>query len=542
MSRKWINFIPFLAWCYLIFYLFNLQVIKHHNYSIRAKNQHEMKVKLVARRGNIYDRNGLPLAISIRAYSVYAVTKYIKRSNQVAMRLAKLGLGSYRALCKKLKTKRFFWLTRKADENLANKIKKLHLPGIGVIDEYLRDYPQKDYIGDLIGQVSTDNRGLSGIEYQLDSILSGRDGLAIFQKKPSGRGYPYPHYPMLEPRNGADVYLTIDFNIQILLCDVLSKALARFHAKQAAGIVIEPQTGKILALVNVNDEKCHNFVVSDEFEPGSTFKIVTLASALIDGHRLDERVDVRGGKMKVGGHWIHDFRDYGILDLKGVFVHSSNIGAVKIGKEIRSETFFQTARALGFGSMTGINLPGETKGKIYLPKQMRKIRYANNCFGQGLSVTLLQLTNAYAAVAAQGRLFRPFIIEKITGTNHDHEVKPFLIREAISPKICRKICTVLEEVVNKGTGRLASSKMIGICGKTGTAQKPGDGGYIQGKILTSFVGFFPAKNPKYAIGVMVDEPEVGNWASQITAPIFGEIVDGFLKIPGLLGGYYACAQ
>ena len=541
MMRKWINFIPFIIWCYLLFYLFNLQVLKHHNYSIRAKNQHERKVNLEARRGNIYDCQGRPLAISIKAYSIYVVTKYIKNPNQVALKLAQLGLGSYRSLRQKLKQKKFFWLKRKADATLANKIKKLHIAGIGVIDDYLRDYPQEKYLKDLVGAVSVDNRGLAGLEYQFDSILSGKNGFAIFQKKPSGKGYPYPHYPMLEPQNGADLYLTIDLDVQILLWDVLKRAMDRFDARQASGVVIEPGTGRLLAMVNHNGDECHNSVIADEFEPGSTFKIVTLAAALIDGHHLNERVNVSGGKMKIGGHWIHDFRDYGVLDLKGVFVHSSNVGAVKIGKKMRRDIFFQTARAMGFGNQSGIHLPGEAKGKIYRPQDMRRIRFANNCFGQGLTVTLLQLANAYAAVAAQGRLYRPYVVSEVID-GRKYSIKPFMIRKILSPKICIMITRVLEDVVKIGTGKLASSPMVKVCGKTGTAQKAGDGGYLKGKIMTSFVGFFPADKPRYVVGIVLDEPAIGNWASQITAPVFGELVDGFLKIPGLLGDFYASAQ
>ncbi|RKX70257.1 hypothetical protein DRP53_05645 [candidate division WOR-3 bacterium] len=540
--RRWVNFLPFAFWCYLAFNLFNLQILKHQSYSIRAKNQHEQKVRLVARRGNIYDRNGRPLAVSIKAYSIYAVTKYVRNLNQTAMKLAQLGLGPYRELVRKLKTKRFFWVKMKVDKELATKVKELHLPGIGVVDDYLRFYPQKRYLKDLIGNVSSDNRGLSGLEFQFDSILKGRDGFAVFQKKPSGRGYPYPHYPMLEPECGGDLYLTLDLDLQILLYETLSRAVDRYRADRAAGVIIEPGTGKVLALVNINGDRCHNSVISDEFEPGSTFKIVTLAAALIEGHRLDEIVDVSGGRLKVGGHLIHDFRDYGRLDLKGVFVHSSNVGAVKIGRRVRREIFFQTARALGFGNLTGIHLPGEAKGKIYRPREMKRLRYANNCFGQGVTVTLLQLTNAYAAIAASGKLYRPYVVARIVGGETRYTFRPFLIRRSLTPEICHQISEVLAAVVEEGTGRRARNRLIKICGKTGTAQKAGPGGYLPGRIITTFVGYFPKQEPDYVIGIMLDEPKQGSWASQITAPVFGEIVAGMAKIPGMVGDSYAYAQ
>ncbi|HID31976.1 MAG TPA: penicillin-binding protein 2, partial [bacterium (Candidatus Stahlbacteria)] len=303
-----------------------------------------------------------------------------------------------------------------------------------------------------------------------------------------------------------------------------------------------PQSGKILAMVNVNGGSCHNSVVSDEFEPGSTFKIVTLASALIEGLNLDEKIDVSGGKIKIYGHTIHDFRDYGILNLKGVFVHSSNVGAVKIGKRIRPGIFFQTARSLGFGNLTGILLPGEAKGKIYRPAEMGRMRYANNCFGQGVTVTLLQLTNSYAAIASGGRLYRPMIVEEIRESKRVYAFKPFLIRRVLNLDICEKIKEVLAAVVDTGTGKLARNEVFKICGKTGTAQKAGVGGYLPDRIITSFCGFFPKDDPQYVVGIMLDEPDVGKWASQITAPIFGTIVASMIRMPDILPEYYVYAR
>ncbi|HID32158.1 MAG TPA: hypothetical protein EYP24_02135, partial [bacterium (Candidatus Stahlbacteria)] len=258
--RRWINILPFFAWCYLVLYLIELQIVKHRNYTIKAKSQHEQKVTLVAKRGNIYDRKGRPLAISLKAYSIYAVTRYVKNQKRTAMKLAQLRLRSYRKIQSLLRRKKFFWVKKKVSEDIATKIKDLNLPGIGVIEDYLRVYPQGDCLKNLIGIVSCDNRGLAGIEFQFDSLLRGEDGFAIFQKKPSGRGYPYPHYPMLEPRPGADLYLTIDLDLQILLYDILKDARDKYRSGKTGGIIIDPQSGKILAMVNVNGGSCHNSV------------------------------------------------------------------------------------------------------------------------------------------------------------------------------------------------------------------------------------------------------------------------------------------
>ncbi len=530
-SRVFNIFLFFISFGFFA-YLFYIQCIKHDIFQSRARSQHEKTFVLVGARGNIYDRNGLPLATSQPCFSVFCTPQYARDQEELVQQLARVSGRSKTELKKLINQGQFFWLDRKIDVGRRDKYLSIDDPSIGYTHDLKRKYNMAEIFAALVGMCGSDNIGIEGLEAQFDDILSGQTGFATYQRDPTGDIFPYHNYPEKDPLPGRDVYLTIDLQFQSLLYAHLKESLLRENAHYAAGVIIEPKTGDILALVNVGqngDERNH--VVCDEFEPGSTFKLLTLTYALLDGFNENDVIDTEGGKFKVRGHVIHDYRDYGKVTFKQAIAHSSNVAMVKVAKSFNRDEFCLLIRDFGLGQLTGIDMPGEVRGRIPRADDINDIEFATMVFGQGLTVNLLQLAFAYQSVANDGVLMKPNIIKEIKEKNRTvYGMRPLRVRRVIDKETADRVTDVLCGVVEEGSGIEAGIDGVLVAGKTGTAQKVVNGIYSNRSIITTFIGFFPADEPEYLIAILFDEPQRGMWASTIAAPVFRDIAQSIYQI------------
>jgi len=517
---------------FYFFYIFYIQCIRFRYYRDAATKEHQKKMILYGARGNIYDRNGLPIVTSQQCFSIFCTPRYTKNREHLAQELARLSqkpIGRIRGL---IDDGKFFWVEMKVDLEKKEKYLDIGDPSIGWTHDLNRQYNMPQIFSDLIGKCGMDNQGLEGLELQLNDILNGKSGFIIYQKNPMGEIFPYPNYPEKEPEPGCNIYLSIDLQLQAILSEHLKDCLIREDAKSAAGLVIEPLTGEILALVNINkDNNGRNQIICDEFEPGSTFKIVTLTYALLNGVKEGDKFDTENGKLKVCGHIINDYKNYGVVTFRQAIAHSSNVAMVKVARRFNRQGFYLLIRDFGFTQPTGIELPGEVRGRLSDPLKMNEIEFSSLVFGQGITCSLLQLAFAYQTIAHKGILNKPIIVREIKDNKKVvYHAKSLKIRRVVSEDIAAKVTNILCSVVDEGSGVEAQIDGIKIAGKTGTAQKVVDGKYSNSLITTTFIGYFPANEPRYLIALMLDEPKRGMWASAITAPLFKRIAQSICQI------------
>jgi len=513
-------------------YLFYIQCIKYQYYEHRAKNQHEKKFILVGARGNIYDRGGLPLATSQQCFSIFCTPKYVYDKKRFIREVASISGRSKEQIQQLVEIGRFFWIERKVDFKKRDLYLAIDDPGIGFTHDLNRKYNMPEIFESLVGKCGSDNRGIEGLELQLNDLLNGRSGFAIYQKDPTGDIFPYHNHSEKDPQPGHDVYLTIDLHLQAILYANLKKYMIKEEAQFAAGVIIDPRTGALLAMVNIGKESDQrNHIICDEFEPGSTFKLVTLACALLSGCKENDIIDTEGGKYQVRGHTIHDYRNYGSVTFKQAIAHSSNVAMVKVSKKFDRQEFFLLMRDFGFGQLCGIELPGEVEGRLPNLEKINDVEFATLTFGQGLTVNLLQLAFAYQAIANRGVLNKPIIVHEVwDGKRVVYKSKPLRIRRVIDEETARRITDILCCVVEEGSGTEAAFNEVRIAGKTGTAQKVVNGKYSNSSIITTFIGYFPAESPDYLIAVLFDEPKRGLWASTIAAPVFKNVAQSIYQI------------
>ncbi len=525
IRTKLLNILLFLISIVFFSYIFYIQFFKHGYYEKRARQQHEKKYVLFGSRGNIYDRNGVAIATSEQCFSVFCTPRYAVGADRLARELAFVSGGSRDELRKLIRSRDFFWVEMKVDQEQRDRYLKINDPSIGFTHDLNRRYNMPEIFTSLIGRCGTDNRGIEGLELQFDDVLSGDSGFTVYQKDPTGSIFPYHNHTGKEPESGSNVYLTIDLQLQAILYDKLSDCLKKEKARYAAGIIVQPRSGNILAMVNVgSDHDNRNHIVCDEFEPGSTFKLMPLTFAIQNGALETDIIDTEAGKIKVHGHLINDYRDYGIVTLRQAIAHSSNVAMVKLSRKFDRESFLLMIRDFGFGEVTGIEFPGETRGRVPDAEEVNDVEFATMVFGQGLTVNLLQLGMAYQAIANDGVLCKPTILQEIRdGGRKIHEGRPLRIRRIVDASTAQRVTEILCSVVEEGSGTAAAFNGIKIAGKTGTAQKVIDGKYSNSAIIATFVGYFPADNPEYLIMLLIDEPKSGYWASTIAAPVFREV-------------------
>lgn len=546
LIKFFFSFLFFLA----LGYAFYIQVLLGRSYARKADIQHKEKIELLPRRGKIFDRAGRSLVLNKKVASIYILPQYLPDTVKACSLLAKFNFGSYEEIMRKiLSEERFFWLRRKVDYEEAMKLRKklretLLSNAIGIVEEYQRIYPWKEMVASITGFVGSEGKGLSGIEFKFDSLLSGEQGWVLTQKDPFGREYPCPSYPLKQPKDGADIFLTIDLDFQKILYEELEAAYYEWEAKGSYGIIMDPKTGELLALVDYPDFDPSCFYkypkdrwklgcVSDEFEPGSVLKPVVGAICLEENLALPEEYIPTGRVFRIQGRSIHDVFPKNGFTFCDVFIKSSNIGVSKLALRVGKDRYYRYVKLMGGGSYTGVTLPGETKGKIIPPDEMTKLRLTNNAFGQGISMSLLQLAKIYSIFANNGEVRDPWIIKEIKrGEKILYKGKPPPQRKIFQQETIDKMKEILKDVVEKGTGTNAKIEGIEICGKTGTAQKVTiDGKYSSEKIVVSFVGFFPKDNPKLLIALCIDEPNPPHYSGIIAAPVFKRIARRILNLP-----------
>ena len=520
---------------------FYIQVVAAEGFKAKATVQEQRSVKLTASRGSILDRNGDQLAVSKPTATVYATPYQVKitdRAATAAQLSAILGVPQEELLTKLSGGGGFVYLARKVDTTLGDKVKALKLAGIGVLSEDKRVYPKGALAPQVLGFVGVDNVGLSGLEKQYNDQLSGKSGEEKVVRDASGNRLAT--LSDMEPQAGSPLKLTIDDEIQYETEKVLAQAVKDYSAKRACAVVLDPNTGEVLAMANTpafdtntfstaKPENQRNSAVSDQYEPGSTFKTVVVAAALEAGLVTPQTNFKLGPTIQVYDRVVHEAHEnvpaVRNLTVTDILAQSSNVGAVELGLEVTKGPLVDMIKRFGFTQKLGIDFPGEAPGMMLSPDKWSGTTIANVPIGQGISVTPLQMASAYAAIANNGVLVQPHLV--LDG-------KKYWTREVISPAVAAQLREMLTQTVEVGTGKAARIAGYQVAGKTGTAQKvkPG-GGYATDKFVASFVGMVPSSAPRLVILVVIDEPSTEHLGAEVAAPAFEKIADFSLKRLGI---------
>ncbi|RLB73736.1 MAG: penicillin-binding protein [Deltaproteobacteria bacterium] len=518
-----------------------LQVVLAPELQSRADQQRQRVVKLAPQRGSIFDSRGDPLAVSLVAESLYADPVLIKSPKKVAEKLRKLLKRPKKELSRLLSSrKRFVWLGRKLDPEVAKEIRKLKIYGLQFVTERKRYYPQASIAAHVLGFTGLDPNGLEGIELEYDQPLQGTSGRLVSLHDARGRGLASAEQLVQGGVAGRNLFLTLDRSLQYVAEKELARVVRETGAVGGTIVMLEPASGRVLALASQPDynpnsagrypaAKRRNRAVCDMYEPGSTFKPFLLAAVLEEGLvQPGKKIYCENGRYSVGGKTIRDHKKFKQLSLKETLKFSSNIGFAKLGKILERERFYSYIRNFGFGERSGIDLPGEVEGMLRPPSGWFEIDLAAISFGQGISVTPLQMAAAMGAIANGGLLMEPYLVEKITTADGELVEKrlPEVRRRVVSEKTARLVREMMVSVTEPGgTGTRAALPGYRVAGKTGTAQKVDmvTGGYSPDKRVSSFIGFVPADNPALVLSVTVDEPKGKAYGGLIAAPVFARI-------------------
>ncbi|WP_148134302.1 stage V sporulation protein D [Candidatus Formimonas warabiya] len=546
----------------LLLRLAYLQFALGSELQLKAEQLRMREIPIAAKRGTIYDRNHKKLAVSVSADSVYALppeVKYSGKEEDIAKQLSPiLGIPQDQILKKITAARSFEWLQRKVDFAKAQKIKQLDLPGIKVVEESQRFYPKDTLASHVLGFAGVDNQGLEGIEITRDAELKGVPGNIVIEYDAKGRELPGAVHKYNPPVDGNSLVLTIDETIQYFAERELDKAMnGPSKPKSATIIVMQPKTGEILALANrptydsnnyakFDPQTWRNIAVSNTYEPGSTFKIITTAAALEEGVVKPDDRFYDPGYIVVGDRRIRCWRYYnphGSESFREVIQNSCNPGFVEVGLRLENKEkgiFYKYIKAFGIGATTSLGLPGEAPGIMIPEKDLKPINIATISIGQSIAVTPLQIITAASAVANGGVLMEPQIVREVVDANNKviKGFQPKPVRRVISEQTAQVERELLEGVVSQGTGRNGYVPGYRVGGKTGTAQKPGPGGYQQGKYVASFLGMAPVNDPQLVVLVILDEPQGYPYqGGQIAAPVFKAVMEDSLRYLGVVAQY-----
>jgi cell division protein FtsI (penicillin-binding protein 3) len=535
-----------LCFACLYYRLFTLQIIRHEEMLNRGLNLHRLNVKIAPRRGNIYDSQGRPLAMSIRVKSACAVPEKIGNPDAAAIALAPyLPLTGEELRDRLTRKKKFVWLARKLDDEAARQIAHLNLEGIGFREEVKRVYPQGTLLGNALGFVDIDNRGLEGLELVADEYLRGQSGWMASHRDRKGREIMTLRSQDIPPIDGYDLTLTVDMVIQHIAETELENGCRRYNAVGGCLIVLEPHTGAVLALANWPDydpnapaqfpeEHRRNRCVTDVYEPGSTFKVVTISTAIDEGCvTLTDSVFCENGAYRVGRHTLHDVHPYGTLTVAEVVQKSSNIGAVKIAMKLGEKKLYEGIRRFGFGSPTGLGLPGEVSGLLKPLSGWSGLSIAAIPMGQEIGVTPIQMASAVSAIANRGLAMKPYVIQTVRDSS-GAVIKSYAPQprgRVMSETAADALVNAMEKVpTREGTAPRAALEEYTVAGKTGTSQKVDpDGRYSHSRFVGSFIGFAPAKDPAVLVFVALDEPRPAYYGGVVAAPVFKEVATRVLQ-------------
>lgn len=542
-----------LLWILLILRAAYLQILPNQKLSKLQNRQFNTVVELNPRRGVIYDRNGVELAASVAAYSLYADPSILKAPKTTSRQLARLLRMNPSRLFKKLKDsdRKFVWIARRLNRRTKEKVEKLKIQGLAFVEESRRIFPHEKLLGQVLGFVGGEGQGLGGLEWKFDHLLHGVLKKVSLRRDAFGRPLLMNGRIFSESTDGADITLTIDSSLQYALEQELYSTVEKYQAKSAVGLILDANTSEILAMANVptfnpnrplrvQQEIRRNRAVTDPIEPGSTMKAFTIASGLRAGLIApNTRFYCEDGEFKIGNRTIREAdkkHKWEWLTVSEILAYSSNIGSSKIALKLGDERIEEGLRDFGFGDKISEDLPGESRGVVpTLP--WREHLLANISFGHGLSATPLQVANAYAAIANGGVLHRPFIVKSIRNKETgDLEVfEEQSVHRVLSEKDAATMRLLLMGVTNEGgTGVNARIKGFSVAGKTGTAQKVNEEGrYSRTKFVSSFAGFVPANDPKYVIYIVVDEPKENYYGSEVAAPAFAKLAQISTRRAGL---------
>ena len=531
---------------------FELQVLQSEKFSAEAKKQHSKVYKMPPVRGTLFDRNKKPLATSVWATSIYLNPGEVKDPDKLARAVSKpLGLSREKLISLARSSKPFVWIKRGEDPGTAKKIKAMGLPGVGFAEEPKRIYPSGSLLGQAIGFTNIDLKGVEGLEYGFERMLAGKPATARIRTDGMGdRISDVLLNAKEQSAKGNDVLLTVDSNIQHITEAALEKGIKEMKADRGAVLLMNPQTGEILSMASYPffdpnrfgefpQETRKNLPVWMSFEPGSTLKVF-LAATLLEEKMGDENTeyDCENGKRKIGPKVIKDVHGHGILTVSETITYSSNICAWKMGETLGKKKLHDSLRNFGFGETVGVDLPGEARGKIRNLRNWGDVELATISFGQGISVTAIQLATALSSIANGGYLMKPYIVKKIVSPEGKVLVErnPELVKKVISYDTASKVTGILEQVVESGTGKNAGIPGYRVAGKTGTAQMhdPETGTYHESRYLSSFIGFAPADDPRLALVVIVENPRKHTYGGVVAAPIFKSITEKvlfYMQIP-----------
>lgn len=552
MSRRQLSFRPRLIALLVFFLLYGgvlsgrlayFQIGQHTVLASKADAEHWSEEQIIPRRGAITDRNGDLLASNISADSVYAVPQLIKDPAGVAAVLSGILGEPTEKLIPLLSQEGSGWvpLKKRLDIELSTKLEEMDIPGIYLEHGVKRAYPNGDFAAHLLGFANYENKGAYGLEGAYDSIVGGVPGVMVAERDSGGSRIGVGRWQWKPPTEGSDLVLTIDSAVQHIVERKLDEAIAKNKALSGTAIVMDPKTGAILAMASrpafdpnrfavTDQELFKNPAISDLFEPGSTFKVVTMAAGLASGVIQPETSFDCKGRVTVYGYTITnwDRTAHGQESMTDVLVRSCNIGSSFISTQLGSDAFYTYVRAFGFGQPTGIDLQGEETGIVKRPGDSDSgwtpIDLYTNSFGQGISVTPIQVVAAVAAVANDGKLMRPYVVQKVVQNGKVmQDVKPQLVREVVTPEVARTVTHMLVESVNTGEAREAGVEGYLVAGKTGTAQVPTGDGYDNSATIGSTIAYAPAGDPRFVVFVKLDKPADNPWGSRTAGPVVGEI-------------------
>ncbi len=525
-----------------------LQLIEHGFLAKQGDDRSMRVVKIAAHRGAITDRTGEPLAVSTPVDSVWVNPQELNDNIDQLPRLAKALKQDQQVLARRVTSnldREFLYLERAMPPDQAAHIKALGIPGVYLQREYRRYYPAGEVTGHVVGFTTVDDQGQEGLELGYDQLLNGEDGAKRVIQDMLGH-YVENVESIRAARPGRDLVTSIDLRIQYLAYRELKAAMQDYHARAGSVIVIDVDTGEVLAMVdqpsyNPNDREqlmpalYRNRAVTDIFEPGSSIKPFIMAAALASGqYRPDSVVDTSPGFIQVGNKVFEDESNLGVVDLATILAKSSNVGTAKVALSLEPEQIWSTLTSLGFGQVTGSGFPGESAGMLSNYSHWRPIGIATLSHGYGLSVTPLQLAHAYATIGAGG-IKRPISFERLPAPTAAHPIPGVRVMD---PKVAHSLVQLMEQVIAKG-GTATRASLVGyrVSGKTGTAFKSIAGGYSTDRIMAVFAGLVPASHPKLATVVVIDEPsrdlhEVGTLAQggTVAAPVFASVMSGALRL------------
>ncbi|HTC42832.1 MAG TPA: penicillin-binding transpeptidase domain-containing protein [Candidatus Acidoferrales bacterium] len=522
-----------------------LQLFLHSDYLTRAARQQRHTIDIYPKRGVIYDRNMHPLAMSVPVQSAFAVPAEIKDRAMVARLLSvPLGMPAEEIREKLDSGSPFVWIKRKLTPATSEEVQSANLKGIYLQEENQRYYPKRELGAHVLGFVDVDEKGLGGIEREYDNLIRGKDEKVVVMADARQRWFDGGE---AERDRGVNVVLTLDEKIQYIAERELVAAIEKTHAPAGTVIVQDPNSGAILALANwpkfnpnaafdVSGERKEDRAISQIYEPGSTFKLITLAAAFDQNLiRADEVFNCENGAVTVAGHLIHDHKKYGMLTVADILANSSDVGAIKIALRLGSPKFYDYIRAFGFGNRTGVDLPDESRGLVNRLEHWGSYSIASVSMGQEVGVTPLQMITAVSAIANGGLLYKPHIVDEMKRGDVTLSLEgPSAItdpKRIIRPETAATLRHLMEGVVLHGTGPKARLDGWSVAGKTGTAQKidPNTGRYSPKNVIASFTGFAPINNPSVTILVSIDSPGgYPHGGGEVAAPVFKRIAEQIL--------------